>query len=129
LLFLSTFVGDLKGMLSMMKPISPIYINVKGRLLDLATPQVMGILNVTPDSFSGDGVMHEEALRRAKQLLDDVQRRLLAGELSNAEQHLAKGQLLAAVNARSSAELALLRAQTELLAARPATVARPRRSR
>ena len=35
----------------MMKPISPIYINVKGRLLDLATPQVMGILNVTPDSF------------------------------------------------------------------------------
>ena len=32
----------------MMKPISPIYINVKGRLLDLATPQVMGILNVTP---------------------------------------------------------------------------------
>ncbi len=35
----------------MMKPVSPIYINVKGRLLDLATPQVMGILNVTPDSF------------------------------------------------------------------------------
>ena len=35
----------------MMKPISPIYINVKGRLLDLATPQVMGILNVAPDSF------------------------------------------------------------------------------
>ena len=27
----------------MMKPISSIYINVKGRLLDLATPQVMGI--------------------------------------------------------------------------------------
>ena len=39
----------------MMKPISPIYINVKGRLLDLATPQVMGILNVTPDSFSDGG--------------------------------------------------------------------------
>ena len=34
-----------------MKLISPTYINVKGRLLDLATPQVMGILNVTPDSF------------------------------------------------------------------------------
>ena len=32
----------------MMKPISPIYINVKGRLLDLATPQVM----VTLTSFA-----------------------------------------------------------------------------
>ena len=45
-------------MLSMMKPISPTYINVKGRLLDLATPQVMGILNVTPDSFySGSRIL------------------------------------------------------------------------
>ena len=35
----------------MIKPVSPIYINVKGQLLDLAVPQVMGILNVTPDSF------------------------------------------------------------------------------
>ena len=26
-------------------------INIKGRLMDLNTPQVMGILNVTPDSF------------------------------------------------------------------------------
>ena len=41
-----------------MKPISPIYINVKGRLLDLATPQVMGILNVTPDSFYAGSRMH-----------------------------------------------------------------------
>ena len=29
-------------------------INVKGRLLDLSQPQVMGILNVTPDSFYAD---------------------------------------------------------------------------
>ena len=36
----------------MMKSTSPIYINVKGQLLDLSIPQVMGILNVTPDSFS-----------------------------------------------------------------------------
>ena len=35
----------------MMKSTSPIYINVKGQLLDLSIPQVMGILNVTPDSF------------------------------------------------------------------------------
>lgn len=27
------------------------YINVNGSLLDLSQPRVMGILNVTPDSF------------------------------------------------------------------------------
>ncbi len=27
------------------------YINVKGKLLDLTTPRVMGIINITPDSF------------------------------------------------------------------------------
>ena len=26
-------------------------INVRGKLVDLSRPQVMGILNVTPDSF------------------------------------------------------------------------------
>ncbi len=36
LAFFSTFVGNLKGILSMMKSTSPIYINVKGQLLDLA---------------------------------------------------------------------------------------------
>ena len=57
----------------MMKPISPIYINVKGRLLDLATPQVMGILNVTPDSFySGSRMQTEEDIAaRARQILDE----------------------------------------------------------
>ena len=29
----------------------PLYINVNGQLMDLTEPQVMGILNVTPDSF------------------------------------------------------------------------------
>lgn len=29
----------------------PRYINVKGELMDLSSPQVMGILNLTPDSF------------------------------------------------------------------------------
>ncbi|MFR8724355.1 MAG: dihydropteroate synthase [Bacteroides sp.] len=57
----------------MMKPISPIYINVKGRLLDLAIPQVMGILNVTPDSFySGSRMQTEEDIAaRARQILDE----------------------------------------------------------
>lgn len=57
----------------MNKSISPIYINVKGRLLDLASPQVMGILNVTPDSFYAGSRMQteEEIARRARQILDE----------------------------------------------------------
>ena len=57
----------------MIKPVSPIYINVKGRLLDLATPQVMGILNVTPDSFYSDSRMQteEDIAARARQIIDE----------------------------------------------------------
>jgi dihydropteroate synthase len=32
-------------------PDKPRYINIRGKLLDLAIPRVMGILNITPDSF------------------------------------------------------------------------------
>ena len=31
-------------------------INCKGRLIDLSTPKVMGILNLTPDSFYDGGM-------------------------------------------------------------------------
>jgi len=34
-----------------MFPEKPQYINAGGKLLDLAIPRVMGILNITPDSF------------------------------------------------------------------------------
>lgn len=34
-----------------MRGVTPYTINVNGRLMDLSEPQVMGILNVTPDSF------------------------------------------------------------------------------
>ena len=34
-----------------MKGLLPYTINVGGKLMDLSEPQVMGILNVTPDSF------------------------------------------------------------------------------
>ena len=56
-----------------MKLISPTYINVKGRLLDLTTPQVMGILNVTPDSFYPGSRMQtqEEIAVRARQIIDE----------------------------------------------------------
>lgn len=36
-------------------------INVRGKLLDLSSPQVMGILNVTPDSFYADSRKQTEA--------------------------------------------------------------------
>lgn len=54
-----------------MKSISPNYINVKGRLLDLASPQVMGILNVTPDSFYSSSRMQSqrEIAVRTKQIV------------------------------------------------------------
>lgn len=46
-------------------------INIKGRLMDLSTPQVMGILNVTPDSFySGSRKQTEgEIANRANQII------------------------------------------------------------
>lgn len=41
------------------------------RLVDLSQPRVMGILNVTPDSFSDGGLHHSRtrALRRAEQMV------------------------------------------------------------
>lgn len=52
------------------KPIS-YTINVRGRLVDLGQPMVMGIMNVTPDSFFADSrVQSEEAIRnRTNQII------------------------------------------------------------
>lgn len=49
------------------------YINVNGRLLDLSTPCVMGILNVTPDSFYASSRMQteEEIARRVEQIVSE----------------------------------------------------------
>lgn len=46
-------------------------INIKGRLMDLGTPQVMGILNVTPDSFYSCSrkQTEEEIANRANQII------------------------------------------------------------
>ena len=48
-------------------------INVSGRLIDLSHPQVMGILNVTPDSFYADSrkQTEEEIAKRAEQILEE----------------------------------------------------------
>ena len=52
---------------------TPLYINVNGRLMDLNEPQVMGILNVTPDSFyaGSRGVTERYILERLQQILDE----------------------------------------------------------
>lgn len=49
-------------------------INIKGELLDFKTPWVMGILNVTPDSFYGNSRKETE-----KQIIDRVQQILEEG--------------------------------------------------
>ncbi|MPL55211.1 Dihydropteroate synthase [bioreactor metagenome] len=48
-------------------------INCNGRLVDLNTPKIMGILNLTPDSFSDGGKFNNEksALFHAEKLLKD----------------------------------------------------------
>lgn len=49
------------------------YINVNGSLLDLSQPHVMGILNVTPDSFYAGSRTQTEAeiVRRVKQIVSE----------------------------------------------------------
>ncbi|MBQ8443606.1 MAG: dihydropteroate synthase, partial [Bacteroides sp.] len=51
----------------------PLYINVNGHLMDLSEPQVMGILNVTPDSFyaGSRGVTERDIIRRLHQITDE----------------------------------------------------------
>jgi len=53
-------------------------LNCAGKILDLSTPRVMGILNATPDSFSDGGQLFAEqnldidlALRRAEKMVED----------------------------------------------------------
>ncbi|WP_339611725.1 dihydropteroate synthase [uncultured Planktosalinus sp.] len=49
-------------------------INCKGTLIDLSTPKVMGILNITPDSFYDGGVLQNE-----KQILVQAEKMLNEG--------------------------------------------------
>ena len=56
-----------------MKRLLPYTINVKGQLIDLSEPQVMGILNVTPDSFfSGSRKQTEtEIMERVAEIFNE----------------------------------------------------------
>ena len=47
-------------------------LNCKGRLLVLDKPVVMGILNITPDSFySGSRIQQSEVLQKARQMINE----------------------------------------------------------
>ena len=48
-------------------------INCKGKLIDLSTPKIMGILNLTPDSFSDGGKFNDEksALLQAEKMIKE----------------------------------------------------------
>ena len=67
-IFLLTFVRRMKETMK-----TPLYINVNGRLMDLSEPQVMGILNVTPDSFyaGSRGVTERYILDRLEQIMGE----------------------------------------------------------
>jgi dihydropteroate synthase len=56
-----------------MFPEKPRYINAGGRLLDLEIPKVMGIINITPDSFYKGSryIKDEEILGTATKMLED----------------------------------------------------------
>jgi len=57
----------------MMQPFKPYSLNLKGRLVTIERPWVMGIINVTPDSFySASRVTDEQTLvKRVQQMIDD----------------------------------------------------------
>ena len=48
-------------------------INYKGNIIDLLTPKVMGIINLTPDSFYDGGKLssEKEIIQQAKKMLEE----------------------------------------------------------
>ena len=48
-------------------------LSARGRTLDLSSPKIMGILNVTPDSFSDGGkfVGLESAIEQARRMVNE----------------------------------------------------------
>lgn len=61
------------------------YLNIKGSLYDLSTPQVMGIINLTPDSFYAASRMQDaDSLRqRVRQIEDEGAQMIDVGAYSS----------------------------------------------
>jgi dihydropteroate synthase len=51
----------------------PGYINVGGKLIDLSVPKVMGIINITPDSFykGSRAIKEDEILKSARKMINE----------------------------------------------------------
>lgn len=91
-----------------MEALSAKTINVNGFLLDLSTPCVMGILNVTPDSFYADSrkQTEKEILERANQILTEGAKIIDIGAYSSRPN---------AKNISSQEEMERLRAGLEII--------------
>lgn len=65
------------------------YINVNGKLMDLSHPQVMGILNVTPDSFYAGSRQQTEKdiINRTSQIIEEGAS-IIDSRLQNTKQEL-----------------------------------------
>jgi len=48
-------------------------INIKGKLIDFSSPKIMGILNITPDSFYDGGMFdsNKKILKQVEKMLED----------------------------------------------------------
>ena len=48
-------------------------INIKGKLMDFSSPKIMGILNITPDSFYDGGMFdsNKKILKQVEKMLED----------------------------------------------------------
>jgi dihydropteroate synthase len=48
-------------------------INIKGKLMDFSSPKIMGILNITPDSFYDGGIFdsNKKILKQVQKMLED----------------------------------------------------------
>lgn len=59
--------------MSLFQPLPNFELTYRGKTLDLSRPQIMGILNVTPDSFSDGGKFNQldDALHHCEQMLND----------------------------------------------------------
>lgn len=60
-------------------PLKPPQLDCGGRLLDLSQPSVMGILNITPDSFYDGGVLHSAGRTDRDKALLQAEGMLTAG--------------------------------------------------
>lgn len=59
--------------MSLFQPLPPYHVTSHNKVLDLSQPHIMGILNVTPDSFSDGGQFNavDKAIRHCQQMMNE----------------------------------------------------------